>query len=99
MAIAKMSVAELEKFLHTEFPQAFSSGDIEMKSADGASCCGSVTGVKCCPRVAQSPDHPDGTGCAMYVVPLSAIGPAVTTSLNFLRKGAPGTTCLPRRNS
>ena len=37
MAIAKMSVAELEKFLHAEFPQAFSGGDIAIESADGAS--------------------------------------------------------------
>ena len=28
MAIAKMSVAELEKFLQVEFPQAFGGGDI-----------------------------------------------------------------------
>jgi hypothetical protein len=28
MAIARMTVAELEKFLHLEFPQAFSAGDI-----------------------------------------------------------------------
>ncbi len=38
MAIAKMTVAELEKFLHAEFPQAFSAGDISIESADGASC-------------------------------------------------------------
>jgi acyl-coenzyme A thioesterase PaaI-like protein len=38
MAIAKMTVAELEKFLHAEFPQAFSGGDISIESADGASC-------------------------------------------------------------
>jgi acyl-coenzyme A thioesterase PaaI-like protein len=38
MAIAKMSVAELEKFLHEEFPQAFSNGDITIESADGETC-------------------------------------------------------------
>ncbi len=38
MAIAKMSVAELEKFLHVEFPQVFSGGDISIESADGISC-------------------------------------------------------------
>jgi uncharacterized protein (TIGR00369 family) len=98
MAIAKMSVAELEKFLHTEFPQAFSSGDIKIERADGASCLlrqsysdqmlrpgGTVSG----PTLMALAD------CAMYVVLLSAIGPiglAVTTNLNinFLRKGAPG---------
>ena len=35
MAAAKMSVAELEKFLREEFPQAFSDGDITIESADG----------------------------------------------------------------
>jgi len=34
MAIAKMSVAELEKFLEVEFPQMFSAGDIAIESAD-----------------------------------------------------------------
>ena len=38
MAIAKMRVAELERFLHAEFPQAFTSGDITIESADGATC-------------------------------------------------------------
>ena len=38
MAIAKMSVAELERFLHDEFPQVFSGGDISIESADGATC-------------------------------------------------------------
>jgi hypothetical protein len=38
MATAKMSVAELETFLHTEFPQAFSSGDITIETADGETC-------------------------------------------------------------
>jgi uncharacterized protein (TIGR00369 family) len=98
MASAKMSVAELEKFLHAEFPQAFSAGDIQIESADGASCLirqrygdhmlrpgGTVSG----PTLMALAD------VAMYVVLLSAIGPvglAVTTNLtiNFLRKGAPG---------
>ena len=101
MAIAKMSVAELEKFLHAEFPQAFSGGDISIESADGATCLlrqrysdqmlrpgGTVSG----PTLMALADF------AMYVVLLSAIGPvglAVTTNLNinFLRKG-PGQDVL-----
>src|SRR6202140_243279 len=102
MAIAKMTVAELERFLHAEFPQAFSGGDISIESADGASCLlrqrysdqmlrpgGTVSG----PTLMALADF------AMYVVLLSAIGPvglAVTTSfnINFLRKGAPGQDVL-----
>jgi hypothetical protein len=38
MAAAKMSVAELERFLREEFPQAFSDGDITIESADGETC-------------------------------------------------------------
>jgi uncharacterized protein (TIGR00369 family) len=96
MAIAKMSVAELEKFLREEFPQAFSDGDITIESADGETCLlrrryddrmlrpgGTVSG----PTLMAMADF------AMYVVLLSAIGPvglAVTTNLNinFLRKPA-----------
>ena len=102
MSIAKMSVAELEKFLHAEFPQAFSHDDIRIESADGASCLlrqryreqmlrpgGTISG----PTLMALADF------AMYVVLLSAIGPvglAVTTNLNinFLRKGAPGQDVL-----
>src|ERR1700704_4080026 len=103
MAIARMSVAELEKFLHVEFPQAFSGGDISIESADGASCLlrqrysdrmlrpgGMVSG----PTLVALAD------VAMYVVLLSAIGPlglvAVTINLNinFLRRGAPGQDVL-----
>src|SRR5216684_476327 len=98
MAIAKMSVAELEKFLHVEFPQVFGGGDISIESADGTSCLlrqryndrmlrpgGTVSG----PTLMALADY------AMFAVLLSAIGPvglAVTTNLNinFLRKGAPG---------
>ena len=98
MATAKMSVAELEKFLREEFPQAFSDGDITIESADGQTCLlrqrysdtmlrpgGTVSG----PTLMALADY------AMYAVLLSAIGPvglAVTTNLNinFLRKGAPG---------
>jgi len=102
MAIAKMSVAELESFLHVEFPQAFSSGDITIESADGASCLLRQ-------RYSEQMLRPGGTvsgptlmalaDFAMYVVLLSAIGPvglAVTTNLNinFLRKGAPGQDVL-----
>ena len=102
MAIAKMSVTELEKFLHREFPQAFSGGDISIESADGTSCLlrqryndrmlrpgGTVSG----PTLMGLADF------AMFVVLLSAIGPvglAVTTNLNinFLRKGQPGQDVL-----
>src|SRR5689334_985773 len=94
-----MSIAELEAFLHAEFPQAFTRrGDITIEHADGASC-------RLRQRFNESMLRPGGTvsgptlmalaDFAMYVVLLSAIGPvglAVTTNLNinFLRKGAPG---------
>jgi uncharacterized protein (TIGR00369 family) len=103
MAIAKMSVAELEKFLHDEFPQAFKGGDITIESADGQTCLlrqryseqmlrpgGTVSG----PTLMAMADF------AMYVVLLSAIGPvglAVTTNhlnINFLRRGQPGQDVL-----
>ena len=102
MAVAKMSVAELERFLQQEFPQAFSGGDISIESADGEMCLlrqrygekmlrpgGTVSG----PTLMALADF------AMYVVLLSAIGPiglAVTTNLNinFLRKGLPGQDVL-----
>jgi len=98
MAIAKMTVAELEEYLHAVFPQVFSDGDISIESADGTTCLlrqrysdrmlrpgGTVSG----PTLMALADF------AMYVVLLSAIGPvglAVTTNLNinFLRKGQPG---------
>ena len=102
MAIAKMTVADLERFLHVEFPQGFSGGDISIESADGVSCLlrqrysdqmlrpgGTISG----PTLMALADF------AMYVVLLSAIGPvglAVTTnlSINFLRKGQPGQDVL-----
>ena len=102
MAAARMSVAELETFLHREFPQAFRNGDITIESADGATCLlrqqysermlrpgGTVSG----PTLMALADF------AMYVVLLSAIGPvglAVTTNLNinFLRKGQQGQDVL-----
>jgi uncharacterized protein (TIGR00369 family) len=102
MTVAKMGVAELRRFLHEEFPQAFSSGDITIESADGKT---SLLRQ----RYSDTMLRPGGTvsgptlmalaDCAMYVVLLSAIGPvglAVTTSLNinFLRKGAPGQDVL-----
>jgi uncharacterized protein (TIGR00369 family) len=102
MAIAKMSVTELERFLHAEFPQAFRGGDISIESADGATCLLRQ-------RYGEQMLRPGGTisgptlmalaDFAMYVVLLSAIGPiglAVTTNLNinFLRKGAPGQDVL-----
>jgi uncharacterized protein (TIGR00369 family) len=102
MTIAKMTVPELEEFLRTEFPQAFSSGDILIEQADGASC-------RLKQRYSDQMLRPGGTisgptlmalaDFAMYVVLLSAIGPiglAVTTNLNinFLRRGSPGKDVL-----
>jgi uncharacterized protein (TIGR00369 family) len=102
MTIAKMTAEELETFLRREFPQAFSSGDILIEEANGASC-------RLRQRYNDQMLRPGGTisgpalmalaDFAMYVVLLSAIGPvglAVTTSLNinFLRKGAPGQDVL-----
>jgi uncharacterized protein (TIGR00369 family) len=102
MAVAKMSVAELEKFLHDEFPQVFKGGDFSIESADGTTC-------RLRQRYSDRMLRPGGTisgptlmalaDCAMYVVLLSAIGPiglAVTTNLtiNFLRKGLPGLDLL-----
>ena len=102
MAVAKMTVGELESFLRKEFPQAFSAGDIQIEAADGVSC-------RLRQRYGEQMLRPGGTisgptlmglaDFAMYVVLLSAIGPvglAVTTNLNinFLRKGAPGQDVL-----
>ena len=102
MAVAKMTVPELAKFLHAEFPQAFRSGDVLIEEADGSSC-------RLRQRFSEQMLRPGGTisgptlmalaDLAMYVVLLSAIGPvglAVTTnlSINFLRKGSPGQDVL-----
>ena len=102
MAIAKMSVKQLEAFLLAEFPQAFLSGDISIESADGTTCLLRQ-------RYSDQMLRPGGTvsgqtlmalaDCAMYVVLLSAIGPVglavtVNLSINFLRKGAPGQDVL-----
>jgi uncharacterized protein (TIGR00369 family) len=102
MAIAKMTVPELETFLQNEFPQAFSAGDIAIEVADGGSC-------RLRQRYGDQMLRPGGTisgptlmalaDFAMYVVLLSAIGPiglAVTTNLNinFLRKGVAGQDVL-----
>jgi uncharacterized protein (TIGR00369 family) len=102
MTVAKMSIAELDAFLHEEFPQAFAAGNITIERADGQTCLirerfhdrmlrpgGTVSG----PTLMALAD------VAMYVVLLSAIGPvglAVTTnlSINFLRKGQPGQDVL-----
>jgi uncharacterized protein (TIGR00369 family) len=97
MSVAKMSVPDLEKFLHEVFPQVFRiGGDIAIDHADGTTC-------RVRQRYSEQMLRPGGTisgptlmalaDCAMYVVLLSAIGPvglAVTTNLNinFLRKGA-----------
>lgn len=102
MAIAKMSVADLEEFLRKEFPQAFAYDDIRIESADGET-------ALLRQRFSERMLRPGGTvsgptlmglaDFAMYVVLLSAIGPiglAVTTNLNinFLRKGQPGQDVL-----
>ena len=102
MTNPKMSVAELEKFLHIEFPQAFVHDDITIESADGTTCLLRQ-------RFSERMLRPGGTvagptlmalaDLAIYVVLLSAIGPvglAVTTNLNinFLRKGQPGQDVL-----
>jgi uncharacterized protein (TIGR00369 family) len=98
MAVLKMSVSDIRKFLREEFPQVFSGDDITIESADGDTCL-------LCQRYSDTMLRPGGTvsgptlmalaDYAMYAVLLSAIGPvglAVTTNLNinFLRKGAPG---------
>lgn len=102
MAIAKMTVPELETFLRREFPQVFSADDITIEAADGTSC-------RLRQRYGDQMLRPGGTisgptlmalaDFAMYVVLLSAIGPiglAVTTNLNinFLRKGVAGQDVL-----
>jgi uncharacterized protein (TIGR00369 family) len=102
MAIAKMSVAELQKFLHDEFPQVFRGGDISIERADGESCLLRQRYSERMLRPGRTVSGPTLMAladCAMYVVLLSAIGPvglAVTTNLNinFLRKGAPGQDIL-----
>ena len=86
MAVAKMSVAELEEFLRREFPQFFGTGStVKIERADGETCLvrepfsermlrpgGTVSG----PTLMALAD------CAMYVVLLSAIGrPVVTDSM------------------
>ncbi len=91
-----MTVAELEEFLHVEFPQAFSAGDISIDSADGASC---LLRQRYSDHAASGATLMALADCAMYVVLLSAIGPvglAVTTNLgiNFLRRASPGKMCL-----
>src|SRR6478752_423796 len=102
MALAKMSVAELEQFLRNEFPQAFSGDDITIESADGQACLLRQ-------RYSEKMLRPGGTvsgptlmalaGFAMYVVPLCGIGPSglgVTTKLNInvLRNGHPAQDVL-----
>ncbi|KJC35961.1 phenylacetic acid degradation protein [Bradyrhizobium sp. LTSP885] len=102
MAIAKMSVAELEEFLRREFPQAFASDDIRIESADGETCLLRQRFNERMLRPGGTVSGPTLMGLAdfaMYVVLLSAIGPiglAVTTNLNinFLRKGLPGQDVL-----
>src|ERR1700751_3034606 len=96
MSVAKMSVPDLEEFLHEVFPQVFrTGGDVNIEHADGTTC-------RVRQRYSEKMLRPGGTisgptlmalaDCAMYVVLLSAVGPvglAVTTNLNinFLSKG------------
>ncbi|MGY3445189.1 MULTISPECIES: PaaI family thioesterase [unclassified Bradyrhizobium] len=102
MAIAKMSVAELEEFLRKEFPQAFAFDDIRIESADGETALLRQAFSERMLRPGGTVSGPTLMGLAdfaMYVVLLSAIGPiglAVTTNLNinFLRKGQPGQDVL-----
>src|SRR6476619_4443363 len=102
MTIAKMSMAELEQFLHVEFRQAFSGGDIAIESVDGQSCLlrQRYGDQMLRPgRTVSGPTLMAMADFAMYVVLLSAIGPvglAVTTNLNisFLRRGLPGQDVL-----
>jgi uncharacterized protein (TIGR00369 family) len=102
MAVPKMSVAELEKFLQREFPQAFSDGDISIESADAVTCLlrQRYSDLMLRPgRIISGPTLMALADLAMYVVLLSAIGPvrlAVTTnlSINFLRTGKPGQDLL-----
>jgi uncharacterized protein (TIGR00369 family) len=102
MAIAKMTVAELEKFLDAEYPQIFRGGDIDIESADGAACLLRQRYSDQMLRPGETVSGPTLMALAdfaMYVVLLSAIGPvglAVTTNLNinFLRKGQPGQDVL-----
>src|SRR5882724_9656434 len=93
MAAAKMSVAELEKFLHDEFPQAFKGGDITIESADGTTCLlrqrfndqmlrpgGTVSG----PTLMAMADF------AMYVVLLSKLGKRLAVGeVNLLSGSSP----------
>jgi len=102
MAMAKMSVAELEMFLRREFPQSFGSGDTAIESADGETCLLRQrynTGMRRPGGTISGPTLMALADCAMYVVLLSAIGPvglAVTTNLNinFLRRAPPGPDIL-----
>jgi uncharacterized protein (TIGR00369 family) len=94
----QMTVAELEKFLRTEFPQMYRGTSIAIEQADGRAC-------RIREAYSEAMLRPGGTvsgptlmalsDFAMYVVLLSAIGPvglAVTTNLNinFLNKAPAG---------
>ena len=102
MAAAKMTVAELDKFLRKELPQVFNDGDLTIESADGETCLMRRRFDERMLRPGRTVSGPTLMAMAdfaMYVVLLSAIGPvglAVTTNLNinFLRKGQPGQDVL-----
>ena len=77
MTVAKMSVQELEKFLHDELAQAFAiGGEIVIESADGQTC-------MLCQRYRRTARLCGGA------VDRSGWAPSPPTStINFLRKGA-----------
>jgi hypothetical protein len=88
MAIAKTSVAEFEKFLQTEFPQAFSSGDIEIESASGASCCGSFTAFNAASGWHNLRTDPDGNelfAAARTLGKRLAVGEVILSAIRHVR--------------
>jgi acyl-coenzyme A thioesterase PaaI-like protein len=87
MAIAKMSAAELEKFLDVEYPQIFSGGDISIESADGASCLLRQ-------RYSDQMLRPGGTVSGPTLMALADFAMYVVLNINFLRKGQPGQDVL-----
>jgi uncharacterized protein (TIGR00369 family) len=97
-----MSVTELERFLHAEFPQAFCDADIRIESEDGATC---VLRQRFGEKMLSPRGRVSGPALmalaelAMYAVLLSAIGPAVlavNTNLNIdlLGSSTPGMDVL-----
>ena len=103
MANAKMCVAEQEKFLHAEFPRAFSDGNIRIETpTEPAVFCGGASARKRRVRGTVSGRTLMALAeLAMDAVLLSAIGPVapvLTTSLNnqFSKKHTSGKDVLVR---